>query len=120
MPYAGARSLRVGALPVLLLAALVAALYWPSVAALGAVWGSDRGVYSQGYLIAAASVWILSMRARDTAAHLQPNLGMLPIVFGLGFVWLICARAGIQTAAALLLPLIPIHRKLLPEAITGA
>jgi exosortase len=91
---------------VLLLAALVAALYWPTVAALGAVWGTDRGVYSQGYLIAAASVWILAVRARETAAQLQPNLGMLPIVFGLGFVWLICARAGIQTAAALLLPLI--------------
>jgi EpsI family protein len=90
----------------LLLAALVAVLYWPSVAALLRVWGSDRGTYSQGYLIAAVSVWMLVMRGRETAARLQPGLAMLPAVLGLGFLWLICARAGIQTAEALLLPLI--------------
>jgi exosortase A len=92
----------------LLLTALVAVLYWPSLAALLRVWGRDRGAgaYSQGYLIAAVSVWMLVMRGRETAARLQPSLPMLPAVLGLGFLWLICARAGIQTAEALLLPLI--------------
>ncbi len=90
----------------LLLTALVAALYWPSLAALGAVWGSDRGTYSQGYLIGALSLWMLGQRGRETQARLQPNLAMLPVVLGLGFLWLICARAGIQTAEAFLLPLI--------------
>jgi exosortase len=106
MPYTRALSLRVGALPVLLLTALVAVLYWPSLAALLRVWGSDRGTYSQGYLIAAVSVWMLVMRGREAAARLQPGLGALPVILGLGFVWLIGARAGIQTAEALLLPLI--------------
>jgi EpsI family protein len=106
MPHAHAQSLRAGALPVLLLTALVAVLYWPSVAALSSVWGSDRGAYSQGYLIAAVSVWMLALRGRETAARLQPSLGGLAVVLGLGFLWLICARAGIQTAEALLLPLI--------------
>jgi EpsI family protein len=106
MPHARALSLRAGAPPVLLLTALVAVLYWPSVAALTTVWGSDRGAYSQGYPIAAISVWMLAMRGRQSCARLQPSLGGLPLVLGLGFVWLICARAGIQTAEALLLPLI--------------
>jgi exosortase len=106
MPYTRAPSLRVGALPVLLLTALVAALYWPSLAALGAVWGSDRGTYSQGYLIGALSLWILGQRGRETSARLQPYVAMLPVVLGLGFLWLICARAGIQTAEAFLLPVI--------------
>lgn len=106
MPDIRAPSLRVGALPVLLLAALVAVLYWPSLVALNAVWVSDRGTYSQGYLIAAVSLWILVMRGRETAARLQPSLGLLPAVLGLTLLWLICARAGIQTAEALLLPLI--------------
>jgi exosortase A len=106
MPYARALSLRVGALPVLLLAALVAVLYWPSLAALLRVWGSDRGTYSQGYLIAAVSLWILVMRGRETSARWQPSLYILPVILGLGFLWLIGARAGIQTAEALLLPLI--------------
>ena len=90
----------------LLLAALVAVLYWPSLVALNAVWVSDRGTYSQGYLIAAVSLWILLMRGRETAARLQPSVGLLPAVLGLAFLWLICARAGIQTAEALLLPLV--------------
>jgi exosortase A len=106
MPYMRAPSLRAGALPVLLLTALVAALYWPSLAALGAVWGSDRGTYSQGYLIGALSLWMLGQRGRETAARLQPSMAMLPVVLALGFLWLICARAGIQTAEALLLPVI--------------
>ena len=46
------------------------------------------------------------MRGRETAARLQPSLGLLPAVLGLAFLWLICARAGIQTAEALLLPLV--------------
>jgi EpsI family protein len=106
MPYSRALSLRAGALPMLLLAALVAVLYWPSLAALLRVWGSDRGTYSQGYLIGAVSVWMLVMRGRETAARWHPNLHVLPVILGLGFLWLICARAGIQTAEALLLPLI--------------
>jgi EpsI family protein len=106
MSYTRALSLRVGALPVLLLTALVAVLYWPSVAALLRVWGSDRGTYSQGYLIAAVCVWMLAMRGREAAARLQPRLGALPVILGLGFVWLIGARAGIQTAEAILFPLI--------------
>ncbi len=106
MPDIRAPSLRVGALPVLLLAALVAVLYWPSLVALNAVWVSDRGTYSQGYLIAAVSLWILVMRGRETGARLQPTLSMLPAVLALAFLWLICARAGIQTAEALLLPLV--------------
>jgi exosortase A len=106
MPYTRARSLRVGVLPVLLLTAVVVALYWPSAAALLRVWGSDRGTYSQGYLIAAVCLWILAMRGRETAARWQPGLGVLPVILILGFVWLIGARAGIQTAEALLLPVI--------------
>lgn len=96
----------VGALPVLLLTALVVILYWPSVTALAEVWGSDRGVYSQGYLIGAASLWILALRAHEARASLRPTPWAAPLVLVLGFVWLIGARSGIQTAEALLLPLI--------------
>jgi exosortase A len=106
MPHTRALSLRVGALPVLLLTALVAVLYWPSLAALLRVWGSDRGTYSQGYLIAAVSLWMLMMRGREISARWQPGLDVLPVILGLGFLWLIGARAGIQTAEALLLPVI--------------
>jgi len=90
----------------LLLTAVVAVLYWPSIAALNAVWASDRGAYSQGYLIAVVSLWILVIRGRETSARVQPMPAMFPAVLGLGFLWLICARAGIQTAEAILLPLI--------------
>jgi exosortase len=96
----------VGAPPVLLLAALVMVLYWPSVMALTEVWGSDRGVYSQGYLIGAASLWILAMRAHEVRASPRPNPWAAPLVLALGFVWLLGARSGIQTAEALLLPLV--------------
>jgi exosortase len=97
---------QVGAPPVLLLTALVAVLYWPSVVALTEVWGSDRGVYSQGYLIAAASLWILATRAHEVRASLRPSPWAAPLVLALGFVWLLGARSGIQTAEALLLPLV--------------
>jgi exosortase len=97
---------RVGAVPVLLLTALVLVLYWPSVMALAEVWGSDRGVYSQGYLIAAASLWILAMRAHEARASLRPTPWAAPLLLMLGFVWLLGARSGIQTAEALLLPVI--------------
>jgi exosortase len=96
----------VGALPVLLLAALVLMLYWPSAAALDEVWRSDRGVYSQGYLIGAASLWILALRAREARARLQPTVWAVPALLVLGFAWLIGARSGIQTIEALLLPFI--------------
>src|SRR5215469_18026935 len=95
-----------GALPVLLLTAVVLVLYWPSVTALEEVWGSDRGVYSQGYLIAAASAWTLTMRSREVGASLRPNPWAVPLVLVLGFLWLIGARSGIQTAEALLLPFV--------------
>jgi exosortase len=95
-----------GALPVLLLAGLVVILYWPSAVALGEVWGSDRGVYSQGYLIGAASLLILALRAREVGARLQPTVWAVPIVLVLSFVWLIAARSGIQTVEGLLLPFI--------------
>jgi EpsI family protein len=95
-----------GALPVLLLTALVVLLYWPSVTALAEVWGSERGVYSQGYLIAAASIWILAMRARETRATLRPTAWAAPLLLLLGLLWLMGARSGIQTAEALLLPFI--------------
>jgi exosortase len=96
-----------GALPMMLLTALVVVLYWPSATALHEVWWhSDRGVYSQGYLIAAACVWILAMRAREAGASLRPNPWAAPLVLVLGFLWLIGARSGIQTAEALLLPFV--------------
>jgi EpsI family protein len=94
----------VGMLPVLLLTALVIILYWPSATALAEVWGSNRGVYSQGYLIAAASVWILATRAREMRAAPRPHPWGAALVLLLGFLWLISARSGIQTAEALLLP----------------
>jgi len=77
-----------GALPMMLLTALVVVLYWPSATALHEVWWhSDRGVYSQGYLIAAASVWILAMRSREAGASLRPNPWAVPLVLVLGFLW---------------------------------
>lgn len=96
-----------GALPVLLLTALIALLYSPSITALHQVWwNGDRGAYSQGYLIGAASLWILAMRAREAGAQLRPGPWAAPLVLVLGFLWLIGTRSGIQTAEALLLPFI--------------
>jgi exosortase A len=92
---------------VFLLAATFA-LLWPTTASLIVAWeDTSLATYTHGYMIVALSFWLLW---RD-----RHRLGAIPATFtpfaavplaAVSLLWLICVRAGIQTAHQFLLPII--------------
>jgi len=84
------------------------ALLWPTTATLIAAW-EDSSVtsYTHGYLVVALSVWLL-WRDRHRLQAIPTTLTLaaaVPLAVASG-LWIICVRAGIQTAHQFLLPII--------------
>jgi exosortase len=86
----------------------VALIYWPSAAALDMIWrGSAGDSYTHGYLVLAASLWlIVRARQRLQAAPIRPVDWAWFLVVMLSGVWLWSWRASIQVLHVLLLPAI--------------
>src|SRR5487761_136226 len=85
----------------------VALIYWPSAAALDLIWrgGSSGNSYTHGYLVLAASLWLLvRARARLQAAPIRPVGWAWLLVVMLSGIWLWSWRASIQVLHVLLLP----------------
>lgn len=84
------------------------ALLWPTTATLIVAW-EDSSVtsYTHGYLVVALSIWLLwreRHRLRATPARLTLSASV-PLAL-VSVFWLVCVRAGIQTAHQFLLPII--------------
>ncbi|MGH8227119.1 MAG: exosortase [Steroidobacteraceae bacterium] len=86
----------------------VAIIYWPSAVALDGIWrGSSGNAYTHGYLVLAASLWLIARdRERLRAASVSPAGWAWVLVVVLSAIWLWSWRAAIQTLHVLLLPLI--------------
>lgn len=86
----------------------VALIYWPSAVALNAIWrGASGNAYTHGYLVLAASLWLLVRdRKRLNAVPVHPvGWAWVPVVI-LSTAWLMSWRAAIQTLHILLVPAI--------------
>lgn len=84
----------------------VAVIYWPSSAALSAIWGGSREL-GHGYLVLVVSLWLVARnRQRLAAAPIRPATGALPLAIALSLAWLVCWRAAAQDLHLLLLPLL--------------
>ncbi len=105
----GWRALATGRLSIILgLWIAVAAIYWPSAAALNSIWtGSDGDTYTHGYLVLIASLWLLVRdRGRIEATPVRAaGWALLPLLM-LSVAWLFSWRAAVQAAHVLLLPVI--------------
>jgi EpsI family protein len=86
----------------------VAVIYWPSAVALDGIWrGSAGNSYTHGYLVLAASLWLIVRdRARLAAAPVRPVGWAWILVLILSGAWLWSWRAAIQQLHVLLLPAI--------------
>src|SRR6478736_340959 len=91
----------------------VVALYWPAAHSLGVLWlDSHRTTYSHGFVILAASGWLLwrarfEVAAPSAAWSRGESALLLAALLGASLLWLIAYRAGIQLAMeVLLLPLV--------------
>jgi exosortase A len=93
---------------VLLVVALVVALYWPTSLAYSLAWmGTFRRSDTHGYLIVLMCLVLLYLRRAELAGGCQlasPLAYLALAVLGLG--WLVAYCAGIQVAHELLLPVI--------------
>ncbi|GFE85474.1 exosortase A [Steroidobacter agaridevorans] len=83
-------------------------LLWPTTASLMVAWeSSSETPYTHGYLVAALSIWLLwrdRHRLRTIPATLMLSAAV-PLA-AISVLWLVCVRAGIQTAHQFLLPII--------------
>lgn len=93
---------------VLSLGALVLALYWPTVLALGTLWADTyRTTYTHGFLIAALCLWLLIRRRSELArAPMQPSSIGPAAVLAASLLWLLAWQAHFQLAHEMLLPLL--------------
>jgi exosortase A len=84
------------------------ALLWPTTVTLIAAWEDQSSTsYTHGYLILALSIWLL-WRDRRRLQAIPATLTLfaaVPLAM-ISLLWLVCVRAGIQTAHQFLLPLI--------------
>lgn len=105
---AGAAWMRFAAL--LLPVAAIVVLFLPTFESLAARWNDgETGATTQGWLIAALSLWLLYRAAKQFPSlklNSQPLAAV--VLIALSFVWLLGTRAGIVTVATLLLPPIAI------------
>lgn len=83
----------------------VAVIYWPSAAALDAIWrGSAGNTYTHGYPVLIASLWLIVRdRARLAAAPIRPVGWAWILAAMLSGAWLWSWRAAIQELHVLLL-----------------
>jgi len=86
----------------------VAAIYWPSAAALNAIWtGSAGNTYTHGYLVLAAGIWLtVRDRTRLAAMPIIPDRWGWALVVLLSGAWVWAWRTAIQELHVLLLPAI--------------
>lgn len=84
------------------------ALFWPTTSSLILLWeDKGRASYTHGYLVVALSVWLLWRdRHKLAAIPATPMLSAAVPLAALSVMWLVCLRAGIQTAHQGLLPII--------------
>lgn len=90
------------------LLAIVVVAYWPSLAALHAVWtDAAMRTYTHGYLVAAVILYLLYRAYPDLeTSGTHPQRWALVPLLGLSFAWLVFWRAAIQDLHLLMLPLI--------------
>ena len=97
---------RQGAILALLLAVLFI-LYFPSFASMEAIWARS-GTFAHGYIIAPISLWLI-WRIKNQLLTTEPKANYLgiPLLLGLGFVWLLAKYIGIlafeQLAVAMMI-----------------
>ena len=86
----------------------VGAVYWPSAAALNAIWtNSKKETYTHGYLVLLLSVWLIFRnRKRLVAVPATPASGALLALGVLSALWVWAWRAAIQEVHLVLLPLL--------------
>jgi exosortase len=95
-------------LGVWILIAVIAVIYWPTVAAYSAAWTDlDNRGSAHGFLIALMCFALLYVRRKEVAA---PLTAVSPVAYialaSLSFAWVVAYRASIQTAHELLFPII--------------
>ena len=91
---------------ILVLAVVVAAVFWPSTAVLIQQWSDFVNItYTHGWLILAVCVWLVMRSGRAiAAAPARPwPLAQLALVLAV-FAWLVCYRASIQDLHVTLFP----------------
>jgi exosortase len=91
---------------ILVLAVVVAAVFWPSTAVLIQQWSDFVNItYTHGWLILAVCVWLVTRSGRAiAAAPARPwPLAQLALVLAV-FAWLVCYRASIQDLHVTLFP----------------
>jgi EpsI family protein len=87
----------------------VAVFYWPSSAALDALWTAPKQeeAFTHGYLVLLISLWLVVRdRKRLASAPLQPvALALIPVLL-LSALWVWSWRAAIQESHMMLVPMI--------------
>lgn len=83
-------------------------LFWPTTLSMFAKWQlSDSDTYGHGYLILAICFWLLIRnRERSGDPAPRPNLLAALALVGVGCVWLVALRSGIQSAHQTLIPVL--------------
>lgn len=90
------------------LLAITFALLWPTTASLIVAWEDESiASYTHGYLVLALSIWLLWRdRHRLQAIPARLMLSAAVPLAAVSVLWLVCVRAGIQTAHQFLLPIV--------------
>lgn len=92
---------------VVLLAAAVAALFWPTTQSLLVEWrDTDNLTYTHGYLIAAICCWLLVRAGLAPNAPCKPDWRVALALVILSLCWLVAWRSGIELLHQVLFPVL--------------
>ncbi len=91
----------------LVLAAAILVLYWPSFAWLVSEWSTSNARFSHGFLLAAIALFLLVRSGRQLDLEsVSPSWWALPLVFGASFVWLLGDVGNVAVVQSLMLPVL--------------